>query len=384
MAKRDYYEVLGQEKDASKEDIKKAYRKLALKYHPDKNKEAGAEEKFKEISEAYGVLSDDNKRQQYDRFGHSGIDSQFTQEDIFRDINFEDIFGGSGFGFGADSIFDMFFGGSRGRGRGPQRGYDLRFDMEINLEEAAEGVEKKVTFKKNEICDTCKGTGAKPGSNPETCSTCGGKGQVAYAQRTPFGQFTSVSDCQTCGGEGKIISEKCESCHGMKKVQKSKKLNVKIPPGVDNGSRLRVAGEGEPGERGSPPGDLYIVIHIKPHKIFERHGEDLYMEAPISFSHAALGGEIQIPTLKGKTKVNIPSGTQTGTIFRLKGKGMPSLHGSYKGNLHVKVTIKTPTKLSSRQKELYRELEKLENKNGNSKEGVFKKVINEVKDAFNT
>ena len=361
--KRDYYEVLGVSKDASKDTIKKAYRKLAMKYHPDRNKEPGAEEKFKEISEAYGVLSDDDKRRQYDSFGHAGIDGRYTQEDIFRNINFEDIFGDLGFGFGGSgfNIFDMFFGGGgrSARRAGPRRGSDLRTDIEITLEEAHKGIKTNVTFPCLKKCGTCQGSGAKPGTSSSTCPTCNGSRQMSYSKRTPFGQFTSVTTCKNCRGEGTVIDVPCSDCKGKGLVQKVKKISVKIPPGVDTGSRLRVAGEGEAGEKGGPPGDLYVVIHVKPHDVFMREGRDILCEIPITFGQAALGAKIQVPTLNGKVKMNVPSGTQSGTVFRLKGKGMTDLRGFGKGDEHIRVIVETPRKLTKRQKELLEEFEKL-------------------------
>ena len=377
--KRDYYDVLGVSRDASEAAIKKAYRKLAMKYHPDRNKEAGAEEKFKEISEAYGVLSDDEKKRQYDNFGHAGIDGRYTQEDIFRNINFDDIFGDLGFG-GFGNIFDMFFGGGgrSTRRTGPQRGADLRTDIEITLEEAYKGIKTNVSFPRLDRCETCGGSGAKPGTSPSTCSTCNGSGQMSYSKRTPFGQFTSVTACKNCRGEGTVIETPCSDCRGRALVQKVKKISVKIPPGVDTGSRLRVAGEGEAGEKGGSPGDLYVVIHVELHDIFLRDGNDILCEIPITFGQAALGAKIPVPTINGNVKMNIPSGTQSGTVFRLKGRGMPDLRGHSKGDEHVRVTVETPKKLTKRQKELLEEFESLNEGAGSSKSGLFDKVT----DAF--
>lgn len=376
--KKDYYEVLGVSRDAPKGTIKKAYRKLAMKHHPDRNKEPGAEEKFKEISEAYGVLSDDEKRRQYDTFGHAGIDGRYTQEDIFRNINFDDIFGDLGFG-GFNSIFNMFFGGMRTTRRaGPRRGADLRTDIEITLEEAHKGIKTNVSFPRLERCEACQGSGAKPGTSPRTCPTCNGSGQMSYSKRTPFGQFTSVTTCKDCRGEGTVIETPCSDCRGRGLAQKAKKIAVKIPPGVDTGSRLRVAGEGEAGEKGGPPGDLYVVIHVKPHDMFLRDGKDILCEIPITFGQAALGVKIPVPTLNGRVKMDIPSGTQSGTVFRLKGKGMPDLRGFGKGDEHVKVIVETPRHLTKRQKELLEEFEKL-NKGGTSAQRGF---FNKMTDAF--
>lgn len=380
--KRDYYEVLGVSKNASQDEIKKAYRRLAMQYHPDRNKSPGAEEKFKEISEAYGVLSDDEKRRQYDMFGHAGIDGRYTREDIFRGINFEDIFGDLGFDFmNLGNIFQSFFGGGSARARrGPSRGPDLRFDMEITLEEAAKGTEKKIKYPRLERCEVCGGTGAKPGTSPVTCSTCNGSGQVAFTKRTPFGQFTSVSTCRRCRGEGQIVETPCSKCRGTGKVKATKQLVVKVPPGVDTGSRLRLAGEGEAGEKGGPPGDLYVVIHVKPHDIFVREEDDLYLELPITFSQAALGSRIEIPTLNGNSILRIPPGTQSGTVLRLRGKGMPSMRGYGRGDLHVRVQVRTPTNLSPEQRRLFQELAKYEDRD--DKKGLFSRVVEGVRNTF--
>ena len=372
--KRDYYDVLGVSKNSSEDAIKKSYRKLAMKYHPDQNKEPDAEEKFKEISEAYGVLSDNEKKEKYDRFGHAGIDSSYTQEDIFRNINFEDIFGGQGFGGGGgglgNSIFEMFFGGGGARARraGPRRGSDLRTDIEITLEDAYKGTKTNVTFPRLEKCKTCEGSGAKPGTSSSTCSTCNGSGQMSISKRTPFGQFTSVTTCGKCRGEGTIIDSPCSDCKGRGLTQKVKKILVKIPAGVDTGSRLRVAGEGEAGEKGGPSGDLYVVIHVKPHDVFLREGRDILCEVPITFGQAALGDKIQVPTLNGKVKMNVPAGTQSRTMFRLKEKGMTDLGGYGKGDEHVRVIVETPKKLTKRQKELLEEFESV------GKKGLFDKI----------
>ncbi len=358
--KRDYYEILGVEKKASVDDIKSAYRKLAMQYHPDRNKAPDAEEKFKEISEAYAVLSDQNKRQQYDQFGHAGIDMRYSQEDIFRGVDFEDIlrdFGAGGFGFGrggGGGIFDIFFGGERRR-EGPRRGSDILYELAINFEDAAFGKTIDIEIPRTEKCDVCNGTGAKPGTSPRTCPSCRGTGQVSKTQNTPFGRFMTTSTCGTCHGNGQIIDSPCTNCHGSGTVQRRRKLEVKIPPGVDTGSRLRVTGEGEAGEKGGPPGDLYVQIYVKPHSIFTRHENDIVMEAKISFTQAALGDEIIVPTLDGKAKMKIPPGTQNGEIFRLRGKGFPSLHISGKGDELVRIKVEVPTKLNDRQKQLLRE-----------------------------
>ena len=370
---RDYYEILGASKDADEKTIKKAYRELAMKYHPDKNKEAGAEEKFKEISEAYGVLSDKDKKAKYDQYGHAGIDGRYSQEDIFGGIDLNDIFGGGG-GFGG-SIFDHIFGGGGGRRRGPTRGSDLRYDMEIEFMDAAHGKETKITIPREENCDTCKGSGAKEGTSPKTCPVCKGSGQVTQVRRTPLGNFAQSTTCNTCRGDGKIIDNPCTTCHGSGKVRKKRNISVKIPAGVDTGSQLRVSGEGEAGSKGGPSGDLYVVLHVKAHKFFERLGNDIMFELPLSFPQLALGCEVEVPTLKEKEKVKmkIPAGTAVGSTFRLKGKGMTKLHGRGYGDLHVKVDVVVPKKLSAEQKKLLHEFDE-NSGNGDKCESVFCKV----------
>ncbi len=370
--KKDYYEILGVPRNATKEEIKKAYRRLALKYHPDRNKSPEAEEKFKEISEAYAVLSDDEKRRLYDMYGHAGIDSRYSQEDIFKGVNFEDIFSDIGFGFG--DIFDFFFGGGRRAKSSPRRGQDLRIDIEISLEEAYRGGEKLISFYKFESCRACNGTGAAP-QGLAACPECGGSGTVGYTRRTPFGVFSQYTTCSRCGGRGRVITKPCRECGGDGRVRVERKLKVKIPAGIESGARLKVAGEGEAGEGGAPPGDLYIVVHVKEHKLFRREGDNLFVDVPIGFSQAALGGEIEVPTLDGKAKLKIPSGTQTHTIFKLRGKGMPRIHGG-KGDLYVRVIVKTPEKLTPEMRKLFERLAELEN---SRKKGVFEKLVGEVK-----
>lgn len=374
--KRDYYEILGLTKEASEAEIKKSYRKLAMQYHPDKNKEKDAEEKFKEISEAYGVLSDKEKKEQYDRFGHAGIDGRYSQEDIFRGADFrgfEDlgdilsgIFGG-GFSFGGD-----IFGG--GRRNGPSRGSDLRYDLSISLEEAARGVETTIKVPRLENCGTCSGTGAKVGTKPETCQSCHGTGQVSTARNTPFGRFMSTTPCSACQGTGQIIKDPCPACKGTGKIKKVKKLSVKLPKGSDDGLRLKIRGEGEAGSPGAPSGDLYVVVHVQSHKSFERHNDDIFYEMPITFGQAALGDEITVPTLYGNVKMNVKPGTQTHSILRLKGKGMPHLHGNGQGDQLIRVIVQTPKNLNEEQKELMRKFYKMENKNGNSKSSIIDKI----------
>ena len=359
MEKRDYYEILGVGRDATKEDIKRAYRKLAKKWHPDMNpdKREEAEERFKEISEAYAVLSDDEKRNLYDRYGHAGIDGRYSQEDIFRGVNFDDIFGSFGFGF--DDIFDMFFGGGR-HTRRRNRGADLRYDLEIDLKEAAFGTEKEITVPRYKKCEKCGGTGSADGKT-HTCPTCHGTGQVQNIRSNGFMRFVSTSVCPDCGGKGKIIDNPCPVCRGTGRVRVREKIEVDIPKGAYDYLKLRVPGMGEAAENGGQPGDLYVVLHLKKHPDFKVDGMDLIHERKISFPKAALGGEIEIPTLDGSVELKIPAGTQPGTMFRVRGKGMPQLGGSRKGDLYVRVNIDVPRHLTSRQKELLREFEGIKN-----------------------
>ncbi|WP_019391425.1 molecular chaperone DnaJ [Priestia filamentosa] len=347
MSKRDYYEVLGVGKSATKDEIKKSYRKLSKKYHPDINKDADAPEKFKEIKEAYEVLSDDQKRAHYDQFGHT-------------DPNQGGFGGGGDFGggFGFEDIFSSFFGGGGGRRRdpnAPRQGADLQYTMTLSFEEAAFGKDTTIEIPREETCDTCDGSGAKPGSKVDTCSHCNGSGQLNVEQNTPFGRIVNRRVCHHCNGSGKIIRDKCSTCHGAGKVKNQKKISVKIPAGVDDGQQLRVAGQGEPGVNGGPPGDLFVVFSIRGHEFFEREGDDIYCEMPITFSQAALGDEVEVPTLHGKVKLKVPAGTQTGTNFRLRGKGVPNVRGYGQGDQHVVILVITPTKLSEKQKELLRD-----------------------------
>jgi len=364
--KRDYYEVLGVGRKASKGEIKNAYRKLAMKFHPDRNKTLGAEETFKEISEAYAVLSDDEKRAQYDQFGHAGISGRYTASDIFRDFDF-DIFRDFGFG-GLDRIFDIFFGRDRPRyesavrGRvspyEPQRGADIRYDLEISLEEAASGSKKEVNISHMETCDMCNGIGARPGGL-KTCPVCRGSGWREYTQRMGFGGFASVrSTCERCHGRGEIIETPCPACHGSGKIDKISRILIDVPPGVDDGTMLRIGEKGEVGINGGPRGDLYVAIQLKKHEIFERSGDDITCEIPISFVQATLGDKIEVPTLSGKAKLKIPPGTQSGTAFRLKGKGIPHLNRWGSGDQYVRVRVNVPSKISKRQKHLLEEFEK--------------------------
>ncbi|MDF9409291.1 MAG: Chaperone protein DnaJ [Pelotomaculum sp. PtaB.Bin013] len=371
MAKRDYYEVLGVSKDATTDEIKKAYRKLARQYHPDANPgDQNAEAKFKEINEAYVVLCDPEKRSNYDHFGHADTNGQG--------------FGGFGGGFGDfggfGDIFDMFFGGGGRRRTGPEKGSDIRTDMEISLKEAAFGLEREIKVPRVETCGTCGGSRAAAGSKPQTCPTCGGTGQMQYSQSTPFGRVVQSRTCDRCGGAGKIIDKPCPTCRGTGQVRKTRNIKINVPPGVDSGSRLRLAGEGEAGLRGGPPGDLYVYIHVKPHRIFKREGDDLILEIPVSFAQAALGDELDVPTLDGKARLKIPEGTQTGTVFRMKGKGIPHINGYGQGDQHVRVKVITPIKLNDKQKDLLKEFNRIDSERHHA--SGDKSFFEKMKDAF--
>lgn len=372
VSKRDYYEVLGISKDATKEEIKRAYRKLARKYHPDVNKEPDAADKFKEVKEAYEVLSDDNKRAQYDQFGHAGANPQGF--DGFGGFGGADDFGGFG------DIFDMFFGGG-GRRRdpnAPRQGADLQYTLTLEFEEAIFGKDTEIRIPTEESCSTCHGSGAKPGTNPETCTYCHGTGQLSQEQTTPFGKIVNRRVCHYCQGTGKIIRNKCSTCGGSGKVKKFKTIQINVPAGIDDGQKIRIAGKGEPGINGGPAGDLYVVIRVKPHDFFEREGDHIYCELPIHFTQAALGDEIEVPTVHGKVKLKIPAGTQTGKMFRLRGKGAPNVRGRGTGDQIVKVRIVTPTKLSEKQKQLLREFHQLSGNSTLDEEdsSIFKKFKN--------
>ncbi|EMI5490416.1 molecular chaperone DnaJ [Providencia stuartii] len=373
MAKRDFYEVLGLEKNASDKDIKRAYKRLAMKYHPDRNQEnkEESESKFKEIKEAYEVLSDEQKRAAYDQYGHAAFEQG-------------GMGGGGGFGGGADfsdifgDVFGDIFGGGRRQQR-PSRGSDLQYNMELTLEEAVRGVTKEIRIPTLESCDVCHGSGAKPGTSADTCPTCHGMGQVHMRQ----GFFSVQQPCPTCHGRGKVIKDPCNKCHGHGRVERYKTLSVKIPAGVDTGDRVRLSGEGEAGENGAPAGDLFVQVHVLPHNIFERDGNNLHCEVPINFAIAALGGEIEVPTLDGRVKLKIPAETQTGKVFRMKGKGVKSVRGGLQGDLMCHIVVETPVKLNEKQKELLKEFgESLGGTSGEKNSPRSKRFLDGVKKFF--
>ena len=368
MSKRDYYEVLGVSKNASEDEIKKAYRKLARTYHPDVNKAPDAEEKFKEVKAAYDTLSDSQKRAHYDQFGHTDPNQGF---------------GGGGADFGGFSdIFDMFFGGGGRRNpNAPRQGADLQYTMTLEFKEAVFGKETEIEIPREETCSTCDGNGAKPGTKPETCTHCGGTGQMNMEQNTPFGRVVNRRVCHYCDGTGKMIKEKCTTCGGKGKVRKRKKISVRVPAGIDHGQQIRLSGQGETGVNGGPPGDLYVVFNVKSHEFFERDGDDIYCEMPLTFAQVALGDEIEVPTLKGKVKLKIPAGTQTGTNFRLRGKGVVNVHGRGQGDQHVKIRVITPKNLSEKQKELLKEFAQIDGSKpvDEQNENFFSKVKRAIK-----
>lgn len=368
--KRDYYEVLGVSKGASDEDLKRAYRKLARKYHPDVNKDKDAEEKFKEVSEAYQVLSDSDKRARYDQFGHAGLGDQGAG------------FGGFGGMGGFEDLFDMMFnGGFSGRNtrNSPRPGADLRYELNLSFKEAVFGTEKDIEIYRYEQCEHCNGSGAEPGSKVHTCDRCGGSGQVKQAQKTPFGQFVNVTTCDKCGGSGKVIEKKCSHCRGAGTTRRKRRIHLRIPAGVDNGSRLRVAGKGEAGERGGAYGDLYVFIRVQPHQRIERRKENLYLKKDISFVKATLGAEIPVETLDGSVKLKIPAGTQPGSTFRIEGKGVPLQRRSGRGNFYVTVQISVPKKLNDRQ---LKALSDFAAASGEELEMLDKSMFDKIKDLF--
>jgi molecular chaperone DnaJ len=375
MAKRDYYDVLGVNRDAEEEAIKKAYRKLAMKFHPDRNPDdKSSEEKFKEAKEAYEVLSDEQKRAAYDRFGHAGVDPSAGAAGMGA---------GAGFTSFSDAFGDIFgdiFGNARGGRSSVYRGADLRYNLEITLEQAARGTDTKIRIPTHEACEACNGSGAKPGTQPKTCPTCSGHGQVRLQQ----GFFSIQQTCPKCHGTGKVIAEPCQSCHGAGRVKKQKTLSVKIPEGVDEGDRIRLAGEGEPGVNGGPPGDLYVQIQVKQHPVFQRDHDDLHCEMPVSFATAALGGEIEIPTLDGSAKIRIPGETQSGKAFRLRGKGIKGVRSHAHGDLLCHVVIETPVNLTERQKELLREFESVTQKDRERHNPRAKSWMDKVREFFGT
>jgi len=385
MTKRDYYEVLGVGKEATAEEIKKAYRKLAVQFHPDKNPgDKAAEEKFKEATEAYEVLRDQGKRAQYDQFGHDGPFARaggggggyagYQDFDLSDALNaFMRDFGGFGFG-------DLFGGGqAQGRGgRGANRGGDLQVRLRLDLEEVAHGVEKTLKINLQQACTDCGGSGSKSGRT-SVCPNCQGSGQVRNVQRSIFGQFVSVAPCQRCGGTGQVVQDQCDTCHGEGRVTRERKIKVKIPAGVNSGNYLTLRGQGNAGLRGGPPGDLIVLIEVEEHESFERHGDDVLFDLPISFSQAALGAEVEIPTLEGKARISIPHGTQTGKILRMRGKGLPHLNGSGRGDQLVRITVWTPGSLSAKERELFQELSRIESQSPPSAGRGF---WNRMKEAF--
>ena len=349
MAAKDYYEVLGVAKGAAKQQIKDAYRKLALQFHPDRNKSPEAEARFKEISEAYAVLSDDEKRRQYDAFGREGVYQRYSQEDIFRGVDFGEFFRGMGFG-GFDDVFAQFFGG--GPSRREPRGEDLTYHLQASLEDIVADSNREIEVPRNEVCATCNGSGAKPGTAPRTCGTCGGSGQVQKIQSTGFARLVRITACGKCGGRGYLVDSPCKECQGRGTIGKTRRIRVMIPAGVEDGHTLRLRGEGSAGEVGAPPGDLYVVVNVAPHRLFARQESDVYLETRVGVVDATLGTELNVPTLYGGVKLQIPQGTQPGSVFRLKGRGLPKYGAWGKGDQFVKVEVEVPRNLSGSQKEL--------------------------------
>ena len=349
MAARDYYEVLGVQKGATKDQIKDAYRKLALQFHPDRNKSPEAEGRFKEISEAYAVLSDDEKRKQYDSFGREGVYQRYSQEDIFRGVDFGEFFKGMGFG-GFDDIFAQMFG--MGGGRRDGRGSDLTYHLQVRLEDVVEQSTQEIEVPREEVCSTCGGSGAKPGTSPRRCGTCGGTGQVQRVQSAGFTRLVRIMACSKCGGRGYIVDSPCRECRGRGNVERRRKIRVMIPAGADDGLTLRLRGEGSAGENGAPPGDLYVVVNVAPHRIFQRRDGDVQLRTKVGVVEAMLGTELRVPTLYGEVQLTVPPGTQPGAVFKVKGKGLPRAGSWGRGDQYVVVEVEIPKSLSGQQKEL--------------------------------
>jgi molecular chaperone DnaJ len=349
MAGRDYYEVLGVQKGATKEQIKSAYRKLALEFHPDRNKSPEAEGRFKEISEAYAVLSDDEKRRQYDSFGREGVYQKYSQEDIFRGVDFGEFFRGMGFG-GFNDIFSQFFGGEPGQRE--DRGEDLTYHLQVNLEDVVQESSREIEVPRDELCTTCNGSGARPGTSPQRCATCSGTGQVQRVQSAGFTRLVRVMACNMCGGKGYTIESPCADCRGKGSVERTRKIRIVVPAGVEDGLTLRLRGEGNAGENGAPPGDLYVALNVAPHRLFARRESDIYLETKVGVVEAMLGTDLTVPTLYGDVKLNIPHGTQPGTVFKVKGKGLPKYGSWGKGDEYVRVGVEVQKNLSNAQKEL--------------------------------
>ena len=358
---RDFYDVLGVQKDASKDDIKAAYRRLALQFHPDRNKSPEAEEKFKEISEAFAVLSDDEKRKQYDTYGREGVYQKYGQEDIYRGADFQDVFRDMGFGYGGgfEEILGAFFGAGAGRAGGrARRGGDLTLHLQLGLEEVVDDVTKEIEIPRTELCGICRGSGASPGTTPRRCPQCGGTGQLQKMQNAGFARFIRVETCGKCRGTGNIVDSPCKECKGSGHVRRQRKIRIQVPAGVDDGHTLRLRGEGEAGEAGTPPGDLYVVVNIPEHPVFKRRDSDLFVEAHVNAVDAMLGTELRVPTLYGDTMLDIPSGTQPGTQFKIKGKGLPRLNSFGKGDEYAVVRVDVPKSLNGRQKDLLKQLQR--------------------------
>ncbi|HEY1352746.1 MAG TPA: molecular chaperone DnaJ [Ktedonobacteraceae bacterium] len=374
--KRDYYEVLGVSRSATEDEIKKAFRRLAKQYHPDANKEQGAEARFIEINEAYEVLSDPQKRNAYDRFGHAGVSNGAGAAGFSADFGFSSI----------NDLFETFFASTTASQRrsGSQRGADLRYDLTITFEEAVFGCQKDIELPRWENCSTCHGSGAAPGTSTARCSACQGTGEIRRVQQSIFGQFVNVTVCERCRGEGRVITTPCEKCRGQGRVRNNRRVKVNIPAGVDDGINVRVTGEGEVSARGGTPGNLYVILTVKPHHLFKRNGNDIIYELPISFTQAALGAEVEVPTVDSKTTtLKIPPGTQSGRSFRLKNMGVPVVHSTARGDQHVTVKVVTPTNLSAEEKRLFEELERLEKERSDSNEkNIFRNLFEKTKDVF--